>query len=236
VLIKFRSATLCFLFVFGVSMRLFAAATGTITVGGAEQVSAGGTWDTGTVTLILNGPISNPGAYSESVPYGQFSTPASIASALAATFSQDCNSPAWAHAVGAQITFQMRASATNLASLTLTSAYNQSAFSAPSFTDGVTNGVIVLPGQPVIVSLLMTNGNAGTPITLSGINFGTSGIVVFNGTPVSSTAPNVIWTPTSITVPIPSGATSGLVFVTTSGLISNGVPITLTEAVSCPTQ
>jgi hypothetical protein len=207
-----------------VSSSLFASTTGTITVGGTEQVSAGGIWDSGTVTITING------SYSKTVSYGQYSTPASVASALAATFSQDCKSPAWAHAVGAQINFRMRASAINLTSLTLTSTQN-SAFSGPSFTTG---GIAVSASiqPPVILSLLMTNGYAGTPITLNGINFGTSGTVTFNGVPGIPTS----WTPTSITVPIPPNATSGLVVVTTFGMTSNGVPIVLSSAVSCPVQ
>ena len=220
---RIRNIVICFLAMLSVSSCLFASTTGTITVGGTEQVSAGGVWDSGTVTITING------SYSKTVSYGQYSTPASVASALAAAFSQHCNSPAWAHAVGAQITFHMKASATNLTSLALTSTQN-SAFSGPSFTTG---GIAVsASGQPVILSLLMTNGYAGTTITLNGINFGPSGTVTFNGVPGISTS----WTPNSITVPIPPGATSGLVVVTTFGMTSNGVPIVLSSAVSCPVQ
>lgn len=222
-----RRIALCLPLTIGVSTCLFASTTGTITIGGAEQASSIGAWDTGTVTITVNG------SYSETVSYGQFSSPASVASGLAAKFSQDCNSPAWAHAVGAQITFRMRASATSLASLQLTSTYNTGlSLSGPSFTAGSSPALVLFPGQPVIFGLLRTNGNAGTPITLAGINLGTSGTVTFNGVPSTATT----WTPTSITVPIPAGARSGLVVVTTSGLVSNGIPITLTEAVSCPAQ
>lgn len=228
---RIRNIVIRFMFMLCVCSFMYASTTGSITVGGTEQVSAGGVWDSGTVTLTINGPVLNPGSYSKSVIYGQYSTPASIASALAAAFSQDCNSPAWAQAVGAQINFRMKASATNLTSLTLTSTQNlASAFSGPSFTTG---GIAVSSsGQPVILSLLMTNGYTGTPITLNGINFGTSGTVTFNGVPGIPTS----WTPTSITVPIPPNATSGLVVVTTFGMTSNGVPIVLSSAVSCPVQ
>jgi len=321
--IRFRSTTLCFLFVFGVSLRLFASVTGTLTVGGTEQVSASGLADSGTVTIAVS---LLTGSYSEKVSYGQFSTSASVASALAATFSQDCNSPVLAKATGALINFVMKGSATTLISLQLTSTQNSpSAFSGPSFFSGnisvsasgqpaifslsptmgywgtnvtltginfgtlgtvIFNGIPVsystanstsitvpipndatsgfvyvttfgmtsngvsltvagrssgssgtasyIPGQPVINSLLMTNGNAGTPVTLSGINFGNSvGTIKFNGVPATPAS----WTSTTITVPIPAGATSGpVVAVTSSGLISNGVPITLPEADSCPAQ
>jgi hypothetical protein len=95
----------------------------------------------------------------------------------------------------------------------------------------------MLPGQPVITGLIKTNGNAGTPITLTGINFGTStGTVTINGV-VAPLKPQTIWTPTSVAVSIPASAASGLVILSTSsGLTSNGVPIKLTEAVSCPVQ
>lgn len=225
---RIRNTALCFVFVFCASSCLFASVTGTLALVGSEQVSAGGVWDTGTVTITV-GTLN--GSYSKTVSYGQFSTPASIASALAAAFSQDCNSPAYAHAAGAQITFQMRALSATLSSLQLTNTFN-SAFAGPSFSDGVAGGVINLAGQPLIIRLLMTNGNAGTPITLTGLNFGTSGSVTFNGVPSTATS----WSPTSIVVPIPPGATSGPVVVTTSGLASNGVFIRLTEAVSCPAQ
>jgi hypothetical protein len=147
----------------------------------------------------------------------------------------------------------------NLLSMQLTSS---SALSWTSFYDATAtpaNGVIVLPSQPVITSILMTNGKAGTPITLSGINFGTyGGFITFNGVsaPIIIQIPNGVtqttnWTTSSVTVPIPSGAVSGLVFVTTSftlitiaptvvttssGPVSNGVPITLTEAGVCSVQ
>jgi hypothetical protein len=231
VLVHIRSAVVCLLLLICVCTRSFAATRGTITVAGAEQISAGGAWDTGTVTITINGN------YSETINYGQYSTPASVASALAATFSQDCNSPARAHAVGPQITFQMRASASTLDSLQLTSNYNMSlALSGPSFSTGNSPALVILPSQPVITGVIMTNGNAGTPITLNGINFGPStpqGTVTINNVRASVTS----WSPISVTVSIPAGVASGLVVLTTSSLlISNGVPITLTEALSCPVQ
>jgi hypothetical protein len=219
-----RSTVLSFLLLIGCMVCAFASTTGTITIGGAEQVSSGGIWDSGTVTITV---VTANGPYAKTVSYGHFSTPASIASAIAAAFSQDCNSPSNAHAVGALITFQMRAFAITLNSLQLTSTHN-SVFPGPSFGSGTTS--VSASGQPVITSLLMTKSDVGTPITLSGFNFGPSGTVTFNGVPGTPTS----WTSTKIIVPIPAGATSGLVIVTTFGMTSNGVPITLNSAVSCP--
>jgi RHS repeat-associated protein len=60
---------------------LASSTTATITVGGSEQ-QVSGSWDHGTITISFNG-------YVESVSYGQFSSPASVAAALAGMFSRD---------------------------------------------------------------------------------------------------------------------------------------------------
>ncbi len=212
--------------IFGVSRTGFASATGFVIITGAEQVSSSGVSDTGTVTITLNG------AYSETVSYGAYSTPASIASALAAKFALDCNAPTAAYAVGAQVNFKMRGGAANLQALTLSGTHNTALFQTASFPTSTAPGSVGSYGAPVISSLLMTTATPGSLITLIGINFGPSGAVTFNGIPSVPTS----WNSTSITVPIPVGATTGLVVVTTFGMASNGVPIVLTSAVSCPIQ
>jgi len=82
-------------------------------------------------------------------------------------------------------------------------------------------GFTVVP-PPSITSLSPTSGSAGTLVTITGHNFGTTGTVTFNGT----TANPISWTSTSITVPVPASASSGNVVVTISGLASNGVNFT----------
>jgi hypothetical protein len=84
------------------------------------------------------------------------------------------------------------------------------------------NGVpfTVLPA-PTITSLSPTSGPVGTPVTISGTNFGLSqgsSTVKFNGiaAPAASS-----WGPTSIQVPVPTGALTGNVMVTVSGVPSN---------------
>ena len=223
-----RNVAIAMLFAFTLGTHLFAqASTGTLTLGGTEQLLSGGAWDSGTETIMVK---TANGSYSETVHYGQFSTAASVASALAATFSQDCNSPVMAKAVGAQITFRMRGGATTLLSLQLSS-------SGSSFSSA---GILVNTApQPLIFSVQMTVSNGNVPITLNGINFGSAtGSVLFTGVSglvSATTIPN--WTATSITVNIPSGAVTGPVAVkTASGLTSNAVSIVLTEAVSCPAQ
>jgi hypothetical protein len=72
---------------------------------------------------------------------------------------------------------------------------------------------------PYISGLSVPSGPVGSTVTLSGVNFGTSGTVTFNGTMASVTT----WSTSSISVVVPVGATSGLVAVTTGAVASNGV-------------
>jgi hypothetical protein len=77
---------------------------------------------------------------------------------------------------------------------------------------------------PTIASLSATSGLVGTPLTISGLNFGTSqGTVTFNGVAATPTS----WNPTSILVPVPAGATQGNVVVTAGGVASNGTNFTV---------
>jgi len=82
---------------------------------------------------------------------------------------------------------------------------------------------------PSITSLNPTSGAIGTPVTITGANFGgTQGTstVTFNGTAATPTS----WSATSIVVPVPAGATTGNVVVTVGGQASNGVPFTVNLA------
>src|SRR5256884_4568753 len=95
-------------------------------------------------------------------------------------------------------------------------------------TSGVaSNGVnfTVLP-TPSITNLSVMSGAVGTPVTITGTNFGStqgSSTVTFNGTATTPTN----WSATSITVPVPSGATTGNVVVNAGGAASNGVDFTV---------
>jgi hypothetical protein len=96
------------------------------------------------------------------------------------------------------------------------------------------NGVnfTVLP-IPSITSVSPTSAGAGAIITIAGTNFGTSqgsSTVTFNGT--ASTPCGSCWSATSITVAVPSAATSGNVVVTVSGVPSNGVSFTVATLLS----
>jgi IPT/TIG domain len=79
---------------------------------------------------------------------------------------------------------------------------------------------------PSITSLSPTSGPVGTIVTITGANFGATqgtSTVTFNGT---TGTPNS-WSASSITVPVPSGATSGNVQVLVGGVASNGVPFSV---------
>ena len=89
------------------------------------------------------------------------------------------------------------------------------------------NGVsfTVLP-TPSITSLTPSSGPAGAVVTIAGTNFGAtqgSSTVVFDNTTATPTA----WSNTSIQVPVPTGAATGNVVVTVSGVASNGVSFTV---------
>jgi hypothetical protein len=87
------------------------------------------------------------------------------------------------------------------------------------------NGVAfsVLPA-PTISSLSPSSGSAGTLVTIAGSNLGTTqGAVTFNGFPATPTS----WSATSITVSVPTGATTGNVVVTASGVNTNALSFTV---------
>ena len=99
---------------------------------------------------------------------------------------------------------------------------------------GFTWTVTSVNQRPAITSLSQTSGPVGTPLTIGGTNFGTTqgtSMVTFNGT---ATTPSS-WSPTSIAVPVPGGATTGPVVVTVNGVASNGVSFTVTPASSAIT-
>src|SRR6266851_4522424 len=90
------------------------------------------------------------------------------------------------------------------------------------------NGVsfmVTIPA-PSVTSFNPTSGAAGTAVTISGANFGTTqgaSEVKFNGTAGTPTT----WSATSVVVPVPAGATTGNVIVTVGGVASNGVSFTV---------
>jgi hypothetical protein len=147
-----------------------ATALGSVTITGTEQ-SSGSTWDTGTVTATINGVVV-------SFAYGQFSTPSSIAAALGALISQDCNMPVYAQASGATLTFYKKGSNTiTSASITIVSN-NPSLFPSGSFqVDG--GGSWTAP--PVMVASNLNPSTYGSQVTFTATVTGnsSSGTVTF---------------------------------------------------------
>lgn len=209
--------------------RGFAAtALGSITITGAEQ-SSGGTWDTGTVTATING-------VSVSFAYGQFSTPASIASALGALISQKCGSQVYAKANGATLTlYQKGSNSISSASITSTSS-NPSLFSGNSFLVG--GGGSWSSPQ---IALSLSEGPPGMGFIITGTGIGNaSNTVVFLGT--TQLTPIIWGTPSGIsctqgqsciTVQVPPGAVSGSVTVKVNGYPSNSVSFTADTPYQC---
>jgi hypothetical protein len=90
------------------------------------------------------------------------------------------------------------------------------------------NLTFVVTVQPVLTSLNTTSGPVGTPVTLTGTNFGAvqnSSLVFFNGVPATTYS---AWSATSVTTAVPTGATTGPVTILVLGVSSNGITFTVT--------
>ena len=190
---------------------------GSITVTGNEQ-SSGGTWDTGTVTVTING-------VSVYFTYGQFSSPAAIASALGAQISQNCNMPVYAKASGATLTLYKKGTNT-VTSASITSVSNNPLlFPSNSFLVG--GGATW--AAPQITGLSLSEGPPSMGFQINGTGFGfTPASVTIGG----ATATIVSWSPTSIVVQVPNGATTGNVVVSVSGFASSW-PFTVVAPFGC---
>src|SRR5215831_6785672 len=118
-------------------------------------------------------------------------------------------------------------------------ATSTTAFNGELDVEGTLNGnfdsQVVIPlatPAPTITSLAPNTGSVGAVVVISGANFRNvqgSSTVTFNGTP-ATVAKAANWTPTSITVPVPTGATTGPVVVTVGGQATPGVTFYVTGA------
>src|SRR6202041_2566961 len=109
--------------------------------------------------------------------------------------------------------------------LTATSVVNAVAIQ-PGFMNSAIATATYTLGGPAIPSLSTTSGPAGTPVTITGTNLGSSqgtSTVTFSGTAATVTT----WSATSIATSVPAGATTGSVVVTVGGVASNGVNFTV---------
>jgi hypothetical protein len=110
--------------------------------------------------------------------------------------------------------------------LTATTVVNAVAIQAGYINSAIATATYTL-GGPAITSLSTTSGPAGTQVTITGANFGSSqgsGTVTFNGTAATASS----WNSTTIATTVPTGATTGKVVVTVSGVASNGASFTVT--------
>lgn len=125
------------------------------------------------------------------------------------------------------------------AGCTVNASFLPSAVGARTGTLSITNSansvpiLVALSGTgisnpaPIISGLSLTSGSVGSPVTISGANFGSAqgtSKVAFN----STTAAPTNWSASSITAPVPTGAATGNVVVTVGGQASNGVNFTVT--------
>lgn len=155
-------------------------------------------------------------------------------------------------AVGAAVTITGSNFGASQGSSTITfngiSAGPASAWSATSITvnvpTGATTGNVVVTvsgvasngalftAAPIITTLGPNSGAAGATLTITGLNFGASqgsSSVTFNG--ISAGAASA-WSATSITIQVPSGATTGIVIVNVGGQASNGLSFTVAPVIT----
>src|SRR5262249_34750001 len=90
-----------------------------------------------------------------------------------------------------------------------------------------TNGMsfVVLP-TPTLTDRSPAAAPLGAAVTITGTNFGPApgtSAVKFNGVVAAS----ITWSDTSVTVLVPSGATTGNIVVTVNGVTSNALPFTV---------
>lgn len=96
---------------------------------------------------------------------------------------------------------------------------------------GVASNSVSFTVKPKITAINPGSGTAGEPVTITGTTFGAtqgSSTVTFNGVAASPTS----WSDSSISVPIPTTATSGPVVITASGNASNGFTFNVTTTVT----
>jgi hypothetical protein len=114
----------------GLSAAASASVTATVTGGETQRMDQ--SWDIGPLQVSVNvGGVS----YVETIYYGQYSTPASVASQIAGRFSNDCAAlnGLCAHASGTTITFMLTGAGAAFGSLTVSGPTNSFQLSGSGF-------------------------------------------------------------------------------------------------------
>jgi hypothetical protein len=96
-----------------------------------------------------------------------------------------------------------------------------------AIVNGVPSNPISFTAPPKITGITPPTQSVGGTVAVAGSNFGTvqgSSTVTFNG--IAGTSPT--WGAGSISVPVPTGATTGPVVVTVNGVVSNSFTLTVT--------
>lgn len=205
----------------GLAAPVMASTTATITVGGSEQ-QINGAWDQATIVVSFNN-------FSESVTYGQFSSAAAVASALAGMFSRDyaavgLSAKASCPPSNAVITFTLQGTAT-FGALSIGNPTTSFQFLNPS---GFTSVSTPSSSDPEITGLSLKEGPVQMGLVITGTNFGSNPSVKLNGATMTIISPGS----SSIIVQVPTGATSGNIVVT-NGVDSNGVPFKVDPPFGC---
>lgn len=206
---------------------IFGTASSSTLTGGANATFTT-SYDTGTVTVTVNG-------YPKSTTYGQGSTSSGIVSALVSVINGDSNEAVNASApsgsstltlttkaVGWNVNFSLSSSAATTNSNFSTSSYSTSNSSAT-----LTGGTSV----PNIASLSASNGTEGSSVTVNGMGFATTqgtSTVALSGTGCTIAS----WSDTAIQIAIPSPAFTGNVVATVNGTNSNGVVFTVAPTIT----
>jgi RHS repeat-associated protein len=172
---KFGNLALLLAVVLGLGGRALASSTATITVNGAEQSG-----DAGAITVSFSGFV-------ETVQYGQYSTPASIASAFGAKFSNDyLRAGLCAYGSGSTISFKLKGTAP-FGTLDVTGSTASFQLSGSGFATQVSKTVDTGTVTLTVNGTVAASTNYGDGATPSTVAAGLAASVT-SGSPVNVTA------------------------------------------------
>jgi hypothetical protein len=180
-----------------------------MSITGAENSTSSGIWDKGTATITYSGTTIT-------VSYGQFSTPASVASGIAAGFANiQCSSGVAAKAVGPEIIFSSTAQGAPQAP-SFSTVYDSTDFSQPSFSAATqpTSNI-----APYIMEIIPSGSvRVGTAVTVIGAGFGVQqGHLAIGGQSITSV---LTWTDNQIVFQVPNVPSGAIQVQSSSGLVS----------------
>ena len=101
---------------------------------------------------------------------------------------------------------------------------------APGFVQSATSSAIytMTSAVPTITGISPVTGSVGTSVTVSGMNLETSGTITFNGVQATPST----WGIDTVTVPVPTGATTGPIVITNDLGTSNSVNFAVVATIS----